>query len=128
VITILPVFAGCISYLNKSEGDASLETAKSLMSQGKYVASLKESEEILIRYPETHGDQALLLMGLICAYPLNPYVNYKKSLQYFDRLIKEFPLSRLTDEAGIWILTTRKLQDNEREIQELKNETKRPWS
>ena len=125
LITILPVFAGCISYLDKSKGDASLATAKSLLSQGKYVASLKESKEILARYPETHGDQALLLMGLICAHPRNPNVSYKKSLQYFDRLIREFPLSRLTDEAGIWILTTRKLQSNEREIQALKKQSTR---
>lgn len=122
VIAIFPVLAGCLSYLNRPKGDASLATAKSLLSQGNYAESLKESEEILIRYPETHGDQALFLMGLIWAHPRNPDVDFEKALAYFNRLTQEYPRSRLADEARIWVLTTRKLQSNEGEIRTLREQ------
>ena len=84
-----------------------LREAKSKMVKGEYEASVQETLKVLEGDPMVHKDQALFLLGLVYAHPKNPNMDYGKSIQYFGRLLEEFPLSEKGEEARIWILTIR---------------------
>jgi hypothetical protein len=80
-----------------------LSQAKSSFAKGDFSASFKESREILIRFPQKYGDQALYIMGMIYADPEYIYAKHEISIYYFDRLVKEYPESVFKNQAKIWI-------------------------
>jgi len=47
-------------------------------------------------------DEVLFNIGFIYAHHDNPDKNYKQSIKYFERLIKEHPDSPLVDQAKVW--------------------------
>jgi len=103
-----------------------LTDAQDLMIRGEYGRALEKNRQLLEKYPRM-GDKALFQMGLITAHPQNPDKDYKKSLKYFQRLIKEFPKSDLKNQAQIWVLSLqeaiekdRKIDDLQRQIEKLK--------
>jgi len=110
---------GCVHFHITQEGEEDLVRARSLMRQGLFEASLRESQEILRRYPQSQGDNALFLMGLIYLHPQNPNVDYKKSLGYFERLEREFPDSQMGSEAEAWISLLQKSLKTEEDIKAL---------
>ena len=110
---------GCVHFHKQSEGEQHLATARALMSQGAFDASLRENQEVLRRYSQTHGARALFQMGLIYLHPQNRNSDYQKSLQYFQRLAREFPGSDLRSEAQIWIFVLQKLSEKEKDIEAL---------
>jgi hypothetical protein len=82
----------------------SLPSVHMLMSQGDFEGALKESQDALSRYPQVPpGDEALYSMGLIYVHSKNPKMDYKKSLGFFSRVLKEFSGSPRADEAKIWV-------------------------
>jgi tetratricopeptide (TPR) repeat protein len=110
---------GCIHFPKKWQGEQHLARAKAIMAKGDYEASFKENKEVLRLFPHTMGDQAIFQMGLIYAHPKNPNSDYQKSLEYFQRIIKEFPKSSLRGEAGIWVLFLQKIMSEDKEISRL---------
>lgn len=110
---------GCVHFQKKSEAEQHLAKARLLMSSGKFQASLRENQGVLRRYPKTHGDRALIQMGLIYLHPQNPNADFQRSLKYFQRLTNKFPGSSLTGEAEIWIFWLQKLSEKEKEIETL---------
>jgi tetratricopeptide (TPR) repeat protein len=110
---------GCVHFHIRQEGEQNLARARSLMSQGAFEASLRESQEVLRRYPQSQGDHALFQMGLIYLHPQNPNSDYQKSLGYFQRLEREFPGSDLRSEAETWILVLQKSLEKEEDIKAL---------
>ncbi len=119
-ITLSLAIHGCVHFHIKSKGEEHLATARILMSHGAFEASLRETQEVLRRYPQTQGDRALFQMGLIYLHPQNPNADYQKSLGYFQRLQREFPDSGLWVEADIWISVLQKLLEKEKDIDVLK--------
>ncbi len=102
---------------------------KSLVNPDDFESALKKNLDILAASSRSpHGDDALFNIGLIYAHPANPRKDYKKSLIYFKRLLKEFPRSGLIEEAKVW---TGVLEDIEKsmkvdiEIEEKKKELTR---
>lgn len=81
-----------------------LMLAKILIEQGNYEASLKENQNVLsLSNDRPPGDEALFNMGLIYAHYRNPQKEYKRSIFYFEKLLKEYPQSPLREQAKIWI-------------------------
>jgi TolA-binding protein len=73
--------------------------SQELLAKGDYEGALEENQKILSRYPnKPPGDEALFNAGLIYANS----EDYKKSLDSFKRLIKDFPQSPRLEEAKIW--------------------------
>jgi hypothetical protein len=110
---------GCVHFHISQEGEEDVARARFLMSQGLFEASLRESQEVLRRYPQSQGDKALFQMGLIYLHPQNPNVDYQKSLGYFQRLEREFPDSQMRSEAEIWISLLQKSLAKEEDIKAL---------
>jgi len=96
----------------RGEARERLLRGQKLLSQGDYEGSLAENQKVLTlsarRPPE---DEALFNTGLIYAHFDNPKKDYGKSLDYFKRMIKDYPKSPLSEQAKIWIGV---LQENEK--------------
>jgi tetratricopeptide (TPR) repeat protein len=109
----LIVFAlqGCAALENtrvkiKAQVEASryLQRSKRLLAQGDYQGAFNDNIRILSlaihRPPE---DEALFNMGWISAHPGNPKKDYKKSIFFFKKLLKEFPQSAWGERTKIWV-------------------------
>ncbi len=116
VLSLFPEFA------KKWQGKQDLAKASALMFKGDYEASLKHNRKVLRQFPRTLGDQALLQMGLNYALTENPNPDNQKSIEYFQRIIEEYPKSSIRDEAVIWILFLQKSIENKKRFENLKDQ------
>lgn len=135
-VIILVAVSGCVekdkSYLAKkriesvleTEGDRSLASARTLLAKGHYRESLEKSESVLKEYPRSLGDQALLNMGLVHADPAYANADVKKAIEYFQRLIKDYPESILKVEAEIWVLVLKDRIQQDQKVGELTHKLK----
>jgi len=89
MVMALVLMCGCSGY----HAGSAFREANDFSSQGNFRASLRTYEKIMERYP-TAGDRALFEMGVIHAHPGNAGKDYRKALECFERLIKEYPESR----------------------------------
>jgi tetratricopeptide (TPR) repeat protein len=80
------LICGC-SHFN---AESAFKEANELFSHGDYSVSLSKYEEIIEKDPKA-GDRVLFEMGIIYAYPGNEEKNYQKSLECFQKLIKDYP-------------------------------------
>jgi len=108
-----------------------------LLAQGDYEGSINENQKVLSlsanRPPE---DEALFNMGLIYAHFGNPKKDFGKSLEFFKRLIKNYPESPWVEQSKILVEVLqkneelnqvfRKLKQVDIEIEERKREKTRP--
>ena len=53
--------------------------------------------------PDPQRMRPFLIWGLIYAHSRNPQRDIEKSLEYFKRLIKNYPKSPFVDQAKIWV-------------------------
>lgn len=99
--------AGCTassSHQKKSDGHKHFESGVALMTKGDFEGALKEYEEVLRLFSGVApSDEALFQMGLIWARPDNPQKDYKKGLEYFQRLERQFPQNALTGQTKVLI-------------------------
>jgi len=88
----------------REQGIDHLDLAEKLVNKGDYEGALKEDDAVVRVYPGVSpGDRALFHMGLIWAHPDNAGRDYKKALDCFQRLIKDFPGSALMEEVRVWV-------------------------
>ncbi|HJV65661.1 MAG TPA: L,D-transpeptidase family protein [Geomonas sp.] len=80
------VLAGCSHLQAKS----SFEEADNLFRSGRYQDSLHKYEQIVQNYPD-RGDAALFEMGIINSNPKNDHQDLDKSLECFQKIIKNYP-------------------------------------
>ena len=73
---------------------------------------------MLNRFPQTYGEHALYMMGLIYANPGYTYVNYDISIHFFEKLVKEYPESVFKNRAEIWISLLNQNMDYAKTIDE----------
>jgi len=135
LLAIFLLLTGCAltaDFKNKWQGHEHLDVAEKLMIKGDFEGALKEDEEVVRLFPGVSpGDSALFHMGLIRAHPDNPQRDYKKALECFRRLDRDFPRSALKEKARVWIgaideLTRResRIKDLEKTVSALENRLK----
>lgn len=111
------------------EGRVHLQRMQSFIRKGDFEGALKENQRVLALYPRSSpGDAALFSMGLIYVHFANPKMDYKKGLNSFVRLKKEFPNSPFAEEAKVWtgvLETMEKSLRVDMEIEEKKKELRR---
>jgi tetratricopeptide (TPR) repeat protein len=99
-IIITPILiCGCSHFYEGSLAGSTFKEANDLFSQGSYKASLNKYEQIIERYP-TAGDRVLFEMGIIYAYPSNEQRDYQKSLECFQKILKDYPGSRYRQDSA----------------------------
>jgi tetratricopeptide (TPR) repeat protein len=101
---ILPVIlmCGCGHFDEGSQPRPIFKEANDLFSRGDYAASLDKYKEIIEKYPIA-GDRVLFEMGIIHAYPRNEQKDYRKSLEYFQKLVKDYPESAYRRDSEMMI-------------------------
>jgi hypothetical protein len=127
-LSVWLVFAGCSRLHHPAEGYAHLNNsgeeeqlvvqAKSSFAKNDFTTSITRWREILERFPDTRGDQALYAMGLAYAFPEYPDANYQTSLNLFKMLIKEYPESVYITQSKIWISILERTIEKEKEVEE----------
>jgi hypothetical protein len=98
------VIFGCLHFSKKLQGQKLLEEGMAEMADRQYDASMAKNVTVLNNFPNSLADQALLQMGLLYAHPENPNQNYQKSLGAFNKILNEYPQSRLRHQAQLWVL------------------------
>jgi tetratricopeptide (TPR) repeat protein len=102
-IMITPVLiCGCSHFNEGYQAKPTFEEANNFFSQGNYKASLNKYEQIIEKYPTT-ADRALFEMGIIYAHPKNEHKDYQKSLECFQKLIKDYPGSGYRQDSQMMI-------------------------
>ena len=114
---LLPfVIFGCLHFSKELQGQQLLDEGLEQMAGRQYEAAMAKNLTVLNNYPHSIADQALFQIGLVYAHPQNPDRNLEKSLESFDKIINEFPESRLRHQAQLWVLTIGEAIDKEQKI------------
>lgn len=80
------------------------------MDKGDYKGALNADEKVTRLFPaKSPGDRALFHMGLIWVHADNPGRNYKKALECFQGVVRNYPDSELRAEAEAWAGTIQNL-------------------
>lgn len=102
-IIITPILISGCGHLNEgSQARSNFKEANDLFNQGSYNASLSKYEQISEKYPAA-GDRVLFEMGIVYAYPGNEQKDYQKSLECFQKLIKDYPGSEYRKDSEMMI-------------------------
>ena len=102
-IMITPILIwGCSHFDEGFQARSIFREANDFFSQGNYRASLNKYEQIIEKYP-TAGDRVLFEMGIIYAYPGNDQIDYRKFLECFRKLIKDYPGSEYRRDSEMMV-------------------------
>ena len=99
-LMILLIFTGGCRHTD--EGSLSQE-ANHLFNQGNYAAALNKYQQIMAHHPEV-ADRILFEMGVTHAYPRNAHKNYRKALECFQKLLRDYPDSVYRHDSQMMIL------------------------
>jgi len=100
------LLSGCSHFNDGRQVKTTFAEANDLFHQGSPTASLDKYSEIVEKYP-AKADRALFEMGIIHAHPKNPQKDYQKSLECFQKLIKDYPGSEYRQNSEMMIFNIR---------------------
>ncbi|WP_370543364.1 L,D-transpeptidase family protein [Geobacter sp. OR-1] len=131
VIIMTPMLlSGCSHFTEGYQTKSTFQEANNLFNQGSYKASLNMYEQISEKYPTT-SDRVLFEMGIIYAYPKNEQKDYQKSLECFQRIIKDYPGSEYRQNSETMIfninnvaIKDKKIASQQTQIETLRQEVK----
>lgn len=123
-IVLAPILISGCSHHGAFQAKSAFEEANDLFSQGSYQASLNRYERIGEEHPLTR-DRVLFEMGIVYAYPKNERGDYKKAIECFQELIKDYPGSayRQNSETMIFTINNVVLKDRTIATQQAKIES-----
>ena len=118
------LISGCSHFNDGRQAKTTFAEANDLFYQGSYTASLDKYSEIIEKYP-AKADRALFEMGIIYAHPKNDQKDYRKSLECFQKLIKDYPESvyRQNSEMMMFNIRNVALKDQTIAAQQMQIET-----
>ena len=99
-IMLSAILSGGCSHID--EGTLSQE-ANQFFNQGDYGAALGKYEQLMANYPDIE-DRVLFEMGIVYAYPKNAQKDYRKSLDCFQKIVKDSPDSEYRYDSQMMIL------------------------
>jgi tetratricopeptide (TPR) repeat protein len=120
------LLSGCSHFNDGRQVKKTFAEANELFYRGSYTASLDKYSEITEKYP-AKADKALFEMGIIYAHPKNEQKDYRKSLECFQKLVKEYPESEYRQNSEMMIFNIRNvvLKDQTITAQQMQIETLR---
>src|SRR4030066_935587 len=106
-LMMAPILLSGCSHLNDGrQAKTTFAEANDLFHQGSYTASLDKYSEITEKYPAM-ADRVLFEMGIIYAHSKNEQKDYQKSLECFQKLIKDYPGSEYRQNSEMMIFNIR---------------------
>jgi len=109
---LIPILIGGCSHTD--EGSLSQE-ANHFFNQGDYEAALGKYEQLIENHPEV-ADRVLFEMGITYAYPQNAQKDYQKSLQCFQKLLRDYPDSEYRHDSQMMILQLHNVNIRDKKI------------
>ena len=118
------LLSGCSHFNDGRQVKTTFAEANDLFHQGSYAASLDKYSVIIEKYP-AKADRALFEMGIVHAHPKNQQKDYQKSLECFQKLIKDYPGSEYRQNSEMMIFNIRNvaLKDSTITAQQVQIET-----
>jgi tetratricopeptide (TPR) repeat protein len=118
------LLSGCSHFNDGRQVKRTFAEANVLFHQGSHTASLVKYSEIIEKYP-AKADRALFEMGIVHAHPKNQQKDYQKSLECFQKLIKDYPGSEYRQNSEMMIFNIRNvaLKDTTIAAQQVQIET-----
>jgi tetratricopeptide (TPR) repeat protein len=109
-------------YRENKEVQEYLLRGQKLLAQRKYDAALDAYQKVLSLSPhKSPEDEALFNMGLAYAHFGNPKKDYKKSIDFFLRVLNDYPESRVAVQARIWVGVLLESTESIKQIEKLKD-------
>jgi tetratricopeptide (TPR) repeat protein len=126
LLMLAPMLLSGCSHFGDGRAKTTFAEANALFHQGRFPASLDKYSEIANKYP-AKADRALFEMGVVYAHPRNEQKDYQKSLECFQKLLKEYPESAYRQNSEMMIFNIRNvvLKDQTIAAQQLQIETLR---
>lgn len=90
---------GCSRHYEGSPAGSSFKEANDLFNRGDYRSSLNMYERLIKERPAA-GDRVLFEMGIVYAYPSNEQRDYKKAVECFRTILKDYPESRYRQDSA----------------------------
>lgn len=112
---IIITFSGCIRFYEGLAAKPDFEQAGDFARQGDYAAAAVKYEQIIARYPWV-GDDVLFQLGMIYASPRNQHKDYRKSLEYFQRLVKNYPQSKYRQDSEALISLVNDIYNKDKQL------------
>jgi tetratricopeptide (TPR) repeat protein len=105
---LIPLLLSSCSILQEHRRDkelqATLQKGQTLLARRNYDGAMEAYEKVLSLSPRKRPeDEALFNLGLAYAHFGNPKKDYKKSIDYFLRVLNDYPESPLAVQARIWV-------------------------
>ena len=101
-LCLMILLSGCSHFSEEYKAKTTFEEANDFFNQGSFKASLGRYEDIVEKYPSME-DRVLFQMGIIHAHPNNEQKDYQKSLECFQKLIKDHPASQYRHDSEMMI-------------------------
>ena len=102
-IMITPILICGCSHTDEGHRAKSLsQEANDFFNQGKYEASLSKYEQIIEKHPAV-ADRVLFEIGIIYSHPGNEQKDYKKSLECFEKVVRDYPDSEFRRDSQMMI-------------------------
>ena len=89
--------------------------ASDLFNQGKYEASLSKYKQIIEKNPSS-TDRFLFEMGIIYAHPGNEQKDYQKSMECFQKIVRDYPDSKFRRDSQMMIFQIHNVINKDRII------------
>ena len=107
----------------REEAKGVLRQGHKLLARGNYEGALNNYQRVLaLSGQKPPEDEALFYIGLIYSSSRYPKRDYRKSMNYFIKILNDYPKSVFVEQAKIWVGV---LYENER-INLLVKKTKEP--
>lgn len=88
----------------RKEAQEYLQSGQKLLAQRNYDGAIGEYQKVLSLSPKKAlEDEALFNMGLVYAHFGNPKRDYEKSLNFFLKVLNDYPQSYFQEQARIWV-------------------------
>jgi len=126
-IMITPILICGCNYIDKGLQVRSIsQEANNFFNQGKYEASLSKYEQIIEKHPEV-ADRVLFEMGIIYAHPRNEKKDYQKSLECFQRIVKDYPDSEYRRDSQMMIFQIHNVINKDKIIATQQTQIETSW-
>ncbi len=120
---IIVVFSRCASLSgirNRMAADDHVKHGQLLFEQGDFRQAEEENQKALTLLDRrSPADRALFTLGLIYAHQDNPDKEHEKSVEFFKRLLEEYPDSSLYNNAKVWFFILNDNMEAKKQIENL---------
>jgi outer membrane protein assembly factor BamD (BamD/ComL family) len=126
-IMITPILICSCSHFDEGRQVRSIfREANDFFIQGKYEASLSKYEQIIEKHPAV-ADRVLFEIGIIYAHPRNEKKDYQKSLECFQKIVKDYPDSEYRRDSQMMIFQIHNVINKDKIIATQQTQIETSW-